>query len=448
MVIRILQGIGAGGHNRHSRGLQQSVQLLYSVEHKEKRRRGINKEKDLLVIALISLFTIPVVLLSSGALRVVLGLPLLLFFPGYVLLAAMFTRKESLGSVERVALSFGLSIAVVPLIGLLLNYTPWGIRLNPVLISIVSFILIMCGIAWYRRGRLEEEERFRVAFQLKRLSWQGQSRLDKVLSVLLVLAIVGAIGTLGYVIVTPKAGEKFSEFYVLGTEGKAAGYSTELELGERGEIILGIVNHEQEETDYRVEVLLNGEIEDVDIWIGDEVVSREGKPEGLDRETVEIILWEEKRQGEGEKLGANILDITALGYEEKWEGNLFYEPLQTGYGQKLEFLLFYSKLRQGHHFRSTLDSGCFTDIALDEAEGTVEVSLDNKSWNSHSYRLEILQHGDLITEEIYTVTAGEMLEEEIQFTPGESILMLYEDGELVLEDKGAELSLHLWLDVN
>ena len=422
--------------------------MLYSVEHKKKRRRVINKEKDLLAIALISLLTIPVVLLSSGALRIVLGLPLLLFFPGYVLIAAMFTRKESLGSVERVALSFGLSIAVVPLIGLFLNYTPWGIRLNPVLISIVSFILIMCGIAWYRRGRLEEEERFRVAFQLKRLSWQGQSGLDKVLSVLLVLAIVGAIGTLGYVIVTPKAGEKFSEFYVLGTEGKAAGYTTELELGERGEIILGIVNHEQEETDYRVEVLLNGEIEDVDIWVGDEVVSREGKPEGLDIETVGIILWEEKRQGEGDKLGGNILDITALGYEEKWEGNLFYEPLQTGYAQKLEFLLFYPKLRQGHHFRSTLESGCFADIALDEAEGTVEISMNNQNGDSHSYRLEILQHGDLITEEIYTVIAGEMLEEEIQFTPGESILMLYEDDELVLEDKGAELSLHLWLDVN
>ena len=422
--------------------------MLYSVEHKKKRRRVINKEKDLLAIALISLLTIPVVLLSGGALRIVLGLPLLLFFPGYVLIAAMFTRKESLGSVERVALSFGLSIAVVPLIGLFLNYTPWGIRLNPVLISIVSFILIMCGIAWYRRGRLEEEERFRVAFQLKRLSWQGQSGLDKVLSVLLVLAIVGAIGTLGYVIVTPKAGEKFSEFYVLGTEGKAAGYTTELELGERGEIILGIVNHEQEETDYRVEVLLNGEIEDVDIWVGDEVVSREGKPEGLDIETVGIILWEEKRQGEGDKLGGNILDITALGYEEKWEGNLFYEPLQTGYAQKLEFLLFYPKLRQGHHFRSTLESGCFADIALDEAEGTVEISMNNQNGDSHSYRLEILQDGDLITEEIYTVIAGEMLEEEIQFTPGESILMLYEDDELVLEDKGAELSLHLWLDVN
>ena len=420
--------------------------MLYFGEQKE-RRENINKEKDLLGIAIISLLTIPVVLLSSGALRIVLGLPLILFFPGYVLLAALFTRKESLGSVERVALSFGLSIAVVPLIGLVLNYTPWGIRLNPVLISIVSFILILCGIAWHRRKGLEDEERFEVSFHFKRLSWEGQSGFDKILSVVLVLAIIGAVGTLGYVIVTPKAGEKFSEFYILGTEGKAANYTTELQLGERGEIILGVVNHEQETTDYRLEVLLDGEIIGVDTWVGNEAVSREGKAEGLDRETAEIILWEEKREGEGEKLDGNVLDITSLGYEDKWEGNLFYEPLQTGYGQKLEFLLFYPKLRQGHHFRSSLESGCFADIALDEAEGTAEVNLNNKSSNSHSYRLEVLQQGNVIKEEMFTVNSEEVLEEEIQFTPGQSILKLYEDGELVLEDRGAELSLHLWMNV-
>ena len=39
-------------------GLQQSVLLLYSGEQKDRRRREINREKDLLVIALISLLTI------------------------------------------------------------------------------------------------------------------------------------------------------------------------------------------------------------------------------------------------------------------------------------------------------------------------------------------------------------------------------------------------------
>ena len=60
--------------------------------------------------------------------RNILGLPLVLFLPGYALIAALFPAKSDLDGIERVALSFGLSIAVVPLIGLGLNYTPWGIR--------------------------------------------------------------------------------------------------------------------------------------------------------------------------------------------------------------------------------------------------------------------------------------------------------------------------------
>jgi uncharacterized membrane protein len=36
-----------------------------------------------------------------------------------------------------------MSLALVPLIGLLLNYTPWGIRLTPIAISLLSLTLIL-----------------------------------------------------------------------------------------------------------------------------------------------------------------------------------------------------------------------------------------------------------------------------------------------------------------
>ena len=76
-----------------------------------------------------------IALFPSSVLRIILGLPFILFLPGYTLTAALFPRRTDLGSIERVALSFGLSIAVVPLIGLILNYTPWGIRLPSLLPS-------------------------------------------------------------------------------------------------------------------------------------------------------------------------------------------------------------------------------------------------------------------------------------------------------------------------
>ncbi len=62
--------------------------------------------------------------LSGLFLRIPIGLLMVLFVPGYVLIAALFPRKGDLDGIERIALSFGLSIAVVPLIGLGLNYTP------------------------------------------------------------------------------------------------------------------------------------------------------------------------------------------------------------------------------------------------------------------------------------------------------------------------------------
>ena len=374
---------------------------------------------DLLLILAANAALIPAVIFTEGPLRIALGLPFLLFSPGYALIAALFSKKESLDGVERVALSFGLSIAVVPLIGLILNYTPWGIRLYPILVSITAFIAAMCGVAWFRRRRLAEDERFRVSFRVRLPSWEGQSRLDRALSMVLALAITGAVVTLVYVIATPKVGERFTEFYILGTGGKAEGYPSELGPGESGEVILGIVNHEQEEMPYRVEVTLDG---------GDE-----------------LRLWLAEEKGAAAADGS--IAVEALAHEEKWEGNVLFEPLKTGERLKLEFLLFSPKLRQDHHIASELDSGNFADIEVDEGEGEAAITLDNKTGTAYHYRLELWQGGAVQREASYTVGAEEKVEEEFEFPPGESVFRLYEEGELALEDSGAELSLHLWVDV-
>ena len=83
---------------------------------------------DLLAVALLALATLVFTLTPLASLAVVripLGLVMVLFVPGYSLIAALFPRKNDLDGIERVALSFGLSIAVVPLIGLA-STTPPG----------------------------------------------------------------------------------------------------------------------------------------------------------------------------------------------------------------------------------------------------------------------------------------------------------------------------------
>ena len=247
---------------------------------------------NLLVIVLVAV----IIFFPSNIPRIILGLPFLLFFPGYTLVAALFIKKEGMGNIERVALSFGLSIAVVPLIGLILNYTPWGIRTEPVLYSVASFILITSIIAWFRRGRLPASERFGIEFQMRLPGW-GRGVWDRMLSIILTLAIVGALGMLGYAIASPKVGERFTEFYIEGLEGKAIDYPKELVLGEEGKVIAGIINREHETVTYRVEVAIDG-------------------------------------------VRNNEVGPVALDHDGEWEEIVSFTPGRAGDNQKVEFLLY------------------------------------------------------------------------------------------------------------
>ncbi len=101
------------------------------------------------------------------------------------------------------------------------------------------------------------EERFGIEFHLVLPSWR-MGIGDKALSIILVLAILGALGVIGYVVATPKAGDKFADFYILGLKEQAADYPKELRVGEEGRVIVGIANHEYETVSYRIEVRING----------------------------------------------------------------------------------------------------------------------------------------------------------------------------------------------
>ncbi|MEZ0290291.1 MAG: DUF1616 domain-containing protein [Sulfolobales archaeon] len=84
-------------------------------------------------------------------LRYVLGTLYVLLLPGYSIVEALYPGERDLRPLERVALSIGLSLAVVPLVGLILNYTPWGIRLEPVVFSLAMLIISMTLTASYRK---------------------------------------------------------------------------------------------------------------------------------------------------------------------------------------------------------------------------------------------------------------------------------------------------------
>jgi uncharacterized membrane protein len=109
-------------------------------------------------------------------------------------------------------------------------------------------------------------------FRLTRLS---ETTLNRLFIAIFILVILGTLGILGYTIAAPKISTKFTEFYILGAEGKAADYPIEYVInnqqvpqfvnndgtavvnGDSGEITLIIINHEQQTTDYTVKMTID-----------------------------------------------------------------------------------------------------------------------------------------------------------------------------------------------
>ena len=81
--------------------------------------------------------------------RYLLGAIFVLLLPGYSFIKALFPTRE-IDNIERAALSVGMSLALVPITGLLLNYTPWGIRITPVTLSLLALTTVLATAAILR----------------------------------------------------------------------------------------------------------------------------------------------------------------------------------------------------------------------------------------------------------------------------------------------------------
>ena len=117
------------------------------------------------IATVIAVFVIPENAYPIVYIRYALGSIFVLWLPGYTFIKALFptkvpikTSSESLDTIERVAFSSGMSLALVPIVGLLLNYTPWGIRLTPIVLSLLLMTTIFATVAIIREHETETLE--------------------------------------------------------------------------------------------------------------------------------------------------------------------------------------------------------------------------------------------------------------------------------------------------
>jgi uncharacterized membrane protein len=90
--------------------------------------------------------------------RYVLGSVFVLFLPGYSLIRAVFPSKVEIDIVERAAFSLGLSIALVPVVVLILSFSPLGIGLAPIILSLLPLTIAFATVAVVREHQIRAKE--------------------------------------------------------------------------------------------------------------------------------------------------------------------------------------------------------------------------------------------------------------------------------------------------
>ena len=221
---------------------------------------------------------------SSTALRAAISLPLLTFVPGYALVSALYpeyagrdggfrsandrsiatnggstTRRVDL--VERAALAFGISLAVVPLLVFAIMLAGIEIMTLSVLGGLTLFAAVGVVVAAVRRFRLPQDQRFSLPLQ----RWTGglyegvfgtESAVTAVVNVALALSILVAFAAIGGAIVTPADGQSSSSMTLL-TENASGdlvteGYPSDFTAGEERNMTVRVTNSEGERTTYTV----------------------------------------------------------------------------------------------------------------------------------------------------------------------------------------------------
>jgi len=109
------------------------------------------------IMAALSTLLIPVSLSPQIYLRNFLGLFFVLYLPGYSLIKTLYpitvpykTSSQTLDSIERIALSIGLSLAVIPLMGVVLYNLPWEITIESSTITLLVLITLLATIGIIR----------------------------------------------------------------------------------------------------------------------------------------------------------------------------------------------------------------------------------------------------------------------------------------------------------
>ncbi|WP_246999654.1 DUF1616 domain-containing protein [Halosolutus gelatinilyticus] len=296
-----------------------------------------------IVIAVTGAITLGVFTGIGGVGRILLVLPLVLFFPGYALVSALFPdepnddyqsfdeEKTGLGNpllvsggpplIERLVLSVVFSLTLVPAITLFATVTPRGIAVETVLPGLAILTIALALVAIGSRHRCPPARRFAPTLssvspfftRSRATAYDRTNRRPYNAAIAIGLVLLAVSG--GFAVANPPQHDGFTEFSI-NTEEVTGDvetiYNSTYSAGETQELEATITNREHKERTYTTVVLL----ERVS-YEGDNVTVHEANE--LDRQSATVPDGETHRQTleitptmEGEDLR-----LTLLLYEDE-----------------------------------------------------------------------------------------------------------------------------------
>jgi len=144
-------------------------------------------------------------------------------------------------------------IVILPIISLILNYTPWGIQPFPILVGTFLFITAMTAIGWYRQRGLREEEKLTYVLEIKLSRWRDLDRPGRTLVIIMAIAVLTVTTSLIYAINTPDREDTYTEFYT-------SELPREVKTGQPVHVTVVVLNHEHQPAEYKVDIISDGNV--------------------------------------------------------------------------------------------------------------------------------------------------------------------------------------------
>lgn len=205
------------------------------------------------------------------AIAFVLGMPLVLFLPGYALLAALYPAAgnrdrgdrstRGIDVTTRLGLAVPVSLAVVILTIAPLAWTPWGFGHVPILVVLVIVTVFCVIIAAIRRQSRDDRFRFPPErWRATKTRIRSAGALQTGITFLLIGSILLAVIAISFALAMPPAAEGSTQFYLatMADDGEviSSDYPREFVAGQPESLVVGVENNHDVNRSYTVIVVL------------------------------------------------------------------------------------------------------------------------------------------------------------------------------------------------